>query len=138
MMCVYLFKYILLMLFVEKSCVNGKTFFKASFQTDIQGPFEATTNPWIEFSSKLPSLKEFTNCQWLNIKFYNLDLAACLWSYCTIETIGDQMKCLQVCLNGIYNTAFQNLRFGGEIPLEKYTTVEKPLNSYQHRTWFHL
>ena len=101
--------------------VNGKPSFVVSFQTDIKGPFAATTNSMIEFTNAISTAKEFTVCHWLKIKFYNLNIAACIWAYCFVQNDGDKMKCLQICLQGVYKTANRNLRIIGELPLQSYT-----------------
>ena len=77
-------------------------------------------------------------CNWIKIKFYNIKTAACLWSYCTVQTNEDEMECLQVCLGSIDGTLGRNVFIAGYIPLEAYSTVSKVLTSYRHRTWTHL
>ena len=112
--------------------------FIASFQTEITGSYSAVSDVWMESSKKIPSLKEFTVCNWIKIKFYNIKTAACLWSYCTVQTNEDEMECLQVCLGSIDGTLGRNVFIAGYIPLEAYSTVSKALTSYRHRTWTHL
>ena len=63
----------------------GRRTFITSFQTDIKSNILASTNVWVEFSTKIPESKEFTVCHCIKIKYYNSDVAACLWSYCTVE-----------------------------------------------------
>ena len=136
-----LIKHILVLYFCLLNPVFGKQGFVTSFQPEIEGSFSAATDAWIMFPKPIPLVKEFTICHWINIKFFNTDIAACLWSYCTIEKIGDKMKCLQVCLYGISNTANRNLRIEGQIYLQGHSGLSFPsrsLNSYQHRTWTHL
>ena len=118
--------------------VVGERSFIASFQTHLEGSFLAKSNVWLEFSNEIPSSKEFTICQWINIKFYNTGMAGCLWSYCTIENTNDKMKCLKFCLLGIRETANRNLLVEGYIPLKTIQFVTVPLKSYLHRTWTHL
>ena len=77
---------------------SGKTF-QVSFQPNIEGPSSAKNDAWIEFTNKIIASKDFTICHWIKIKFYNFKYAACLWSYCTIKTSGDKMKCLRICLD---------------------------------------
>ena len=132
----------ILFIFLESQCfVNGKSSFIASFQTEIDGSTVATTDSWIRFSDPIPSVKELTTCHWLKIKFYNINIAACLWSYCIIENADDELKCIQVCLYGVHNTANRNLLMEGWLYLQNYQegkSVTKNLNSYMHRTWVHL
>ena len=99
--------------------VNGMQSYVVLFQTDIVGSPSATSNVWIEYDKHIPGSKEFTVCHWIEIKFYNFANAACLWSYCTVEKEGQQMKCLQACLTGDINTAFRDLDLLGEINLKK-------------------
>ena len=86
-------------------------------------PVAAETNSMIEFSHPITSTKEFTICHWLKIKFYNLNIAACVWAYCFVQNDGDKMKCLQICLQGVYKTANRNLRIIGELPLQSYNGI---------------
>ena len=51
------------------------------------------------------------------------------------------MKCLQICLQGVYTTANRNLRIIGELPLQSYNgivAIKRQLKNYRHRTWTHL
>ena len=121
--------------------VAGEETFVASFQNDIIGVHKASTTAWMNFSNPIPASKEFTVCHWIQIKFFNQDIAACLWSYCTIEKIGDRMECLQVCMQAMYETANQNLFFEGSINLQTYNGIywiRNELNSYRHRKWTHI
>ena len=121
--------------------VTGIQSYVASFQTDITGSHLARSNVWIEYDRDIPMAKEFTVCHWIKINFYNIDLAACLWSYCTIGEEGQQMECLQVCMKGHTHTAFRDLEIQGEIKLRNFDDVmflPQKLNNYQHRTWTHL
>ena len=121
--------------------VAGEETFVASFQKDIIGVHTASTTAWMNFSNPIPESKEFTVCHWIQIKFFNQDIAACLWSYCTIDKISERMECLQVCMQAMYETANRNLKFEGVIDLEAYNgtyLIRKGLNSYRHRTWTHI
>ena len=121
--------------------VTGMQTYVALFQTDIIGSPSATSNVWIAYDKHIPSSKEFTICHWIKIKFYNIDNAACLWSYCTIQRKGDKMECLQACMKGVMHTAYRDLEFQGEIKLKKYddlVSLRRKLKYYQHRTWNHL
>ena len=128
--------------FLELQCfAKGENSFIASFQTEADGAAVVNTNSWIQFSEPIPSVKEFTTCHWLKIRFYNINIAACLWSYCIVENAQGKMKCVQMCLYGVRNTANSNLLMEGALPLQSYQGVKlviKNLNSYRHRTWVHL
>ena len=131
----------LLIFLCLQKLVKGNQSFVVSFQTDINGPFAAKTNSMIEFSNPISSAEEFTVCHWLKIKFYNLNIAACIWAYCFVQNDGDKMQCLQICLQGVYTTANRNLRIIGEIPLQSYdgiVAIKRQLKIYRHRTWTHL
>ena len=91
--------------------VSGVQTFMASFQTDLKSNNLATTKAWIEFSNDIPRTKEFTVCHWIKINLYNSDYAACLWSYCTVESPGDNMDCLQVCMDSASYSLNRNLVF---------------------------
>ena len=134
-------KVFLLICLCLQKLVKGNQSFIVSFQTDVIGPFAAKTNSMIEFSNPISSTKEFTVCHWLKIKFYNLDIAACTWAYCFVQNDGDKMKCLQICLQGVYETMNRNLYIIGELPLQSYdgiVLIKRQLKNYRHRTWTHL
>ena len=123
------------------SVVLGVQTFMASFQTDLKSNNLATTKSWIEFSNDIPRTKEFTVCHWIKINLYNSDYAACLWSYCTVESPGHGMDCLQVCMDSAFYTLNRNLVFERGIKLnnhDKGNNKQIELNSYRHRTWTHL
>ena len=133
-----LFAYVLFIQLFTAYVAFGMQTFMASFQTDIEDNTFATTDVWAEFSTPIPRIKEFTVCHWIKMKFYNIKAAACLWSYCTVQTDEDEMECLQVCLGSIDGTLGRKVFIAGYIPLETYSTVSKVLTSYRHRTWTHL
>ena len=121
--------------------VLGVQTFMTSFQADLKSNTLATTNTWIEFSNNIPRTKEFTVCHWIKIKFYNSDFAACLWSYCTVESPEHDMDCLQVCMDSAIYTLNRNLVFERGIKLKNHDKVNNKrieLNNYRHRTWTHL
>ena len=100
-------KFVVLTLFIQLETayvVSGRQTFIASFQADLKSNTLAATNAWLEFSAKIPSSKEFTVCHWIKIKFFNTDVAACLWSYCTVEKLGQNMECLEVCMHSVHHT----------------------------------
>ena len=111
--------------------------FTASFQSKINESFDVESDVWIEFPNKISNLIEFTVCHWVNIRLFNVDASACLWTYCTKAKKSDDIKCLQLCLYGIYNTLNRNLRIVGSIDFSSIE-VSKNLESYKHRTWTHI
>ena len=131
---------LIFLLYLDFSCLIfcQKTSHTASFQTGIEGSFSATSDVWMESSKQIPSLKEFTVCHWIKVKFYNIKSVACLWSYCTVQTGNSEMECLQVCLGAVDGTLGRNLFVAGYLPLEKKSTVTQELKDYRHRTWTHL
>ena len=116
----------------------GSQTFITSFQTNIKDSTFAATNVWVEFSTQIPRSKEFTVCHWIKIQFYNSESAACLWSYCTVESPGQKMKCLQVCMASAYHTFNRNLFFVREIDHNNTNMNRIELKYYRHRTWTHL
>ena len=143
MKCITIVHVILLSNLIRHRCVVfGQTYFMASFQTNLLSSSEPDENVWIEFLDEIPPSKQFTICHWINIKFFNNGIAAHLWSYCTVEKQDSAMKCLQMSLKEIKDTASRNLQISAEIPIKKgaglidWTFV--PLKSYHHRTWNHL
>ena len=126
---------------IENRCVIGQQYFMASFQTNLEGTFAPDENVWLEFLNEVHPSKEFTICHWINIKFLNSGISACLWSYCTVEKEDDPMECLQLCLDGIWDTANRNMQLLITIPSRNEGQRHKsvlPLKAYHHRTWNHL
>ena len=143
-MYVRLWKYLVvvptILLYLNGSAI-GMQSFVALFQTDIVGSQSAKSDVWIEFNKNITSANEFTVCHWIKIRFYNTDSAACLWSYCTIQNLGQGMECLQVCMNADIQTANRDLFLSGNIKLKRYSDIKsmiRMLDHYQHRTWTHL
>ena len=121
--------------------VIGQKYFMASFQTSFDRTFEPDNNVWLEFLNEIHPSKELTICHWINIKVFNSGVSGCLWSYCTIETQNDPMECLQLCIDGIWDTANRNMQLLVTIPSRKGGQRYKallPLKSFHHRTWNHL
>ena len=115
-------------------CVIGQEHFMASFQTGLDSSPKPDKNVWLEFLDEIPPSKEFTICHWINIKFFNSGVAACLWSYCTIENKDDKMECVQMSLHGVVDTANRNLEIHAH--MNHWTIIA--LESFHHRTWNHL
>ena len=121
--------------------IAGEQTFVASFQANITGAHTASSTAWIHFARPMKGSREFTACHWIQVKFFNRDIAACLWSYCTIETLGDRMECVQVCMQAMSETANQNLLFEAWVPLQNNRGTHKiktKLKFYRHRTWTHI
>ena len=136
--CKYSVLAVLIFLFLINIVISERTFVY-QFQTSIEGPHLASTNVWIEYTKKLPPAKKFTSCLWIKITFFNFKYAACLWSYCTISNIGEKMKCLRVCLNGIWETAYRDVAFFAQIPSNQNSKdTSMKINEFRHRTWSHL
>ena len=127
---------------IVKRRVIGQHFVTASFQTSLEFSSAPVKNVWLEFLHEIPPSKEFTICHWINIKFFNNGHAACLWSYCTVKKQHDSMKCLQLCLYEMQDTANRDLQLKAWIPSRKEGLKDlgmvTTLYSYQHRTWTHL
>ena len=113
----------------------------ASFQTGLDASPKPDTNVWLEFFNEIPTSKEFTVCHWINVKYFNSAIAACLWTYCTVENKDDGMECLSMCLHALEETANRELEIDVGIPLKDKGTkqwVAVDLKLYHHRTWNHL
>ena len=129
------------MYLIKKRSVIGQKHFMASFQTSLEGTFKPDENVWLEFLNDIHPSKEFTICHWINVKFFNNGVAACLWTYCTIKDQDDPMDCLQLCLDGMLDTANRGMKLLITIPSRKQGSSYKdtiPQESYLHRTWNHL
>ena len=131
-------------LYLSISCIlitfaTGKNTFLMSFQGEIEGPEQASNDAWIEFSNAIPSAKEFTSCFWMKLRFYNFKYAACLWSYCTVQNLGNKMKCLRICLKGITESGNRDLAIAVQIPSNTAAKdISVNINPYIHRTWGHF
>ena len=118
------------------SGANQDKNFMISFQKDLNVPDLASSDVWVEYKNKIVSTKEFTVCHWIKIRYFNLKYAACLWSYCVLKTKDTKMKCLRLCLNGVWNTANRNVVLLGQIPSNqgtKYTSAI--IEESAHRKW---
>ena len=127
--------------FITHTCVIGQQHFMASFQTGSDASPKPDTNVWLEFFNEIPPSKEFTVCHWINIKYFNSAIAACLWTYCTVENKDDGMECLSMCLHALEETANRELYIDVGIPLKekgKKQWVAVDLKLYHHRTWNHI
>ena len=114
--------------------IAGEKTFAASFQANITGAHTASSTTWAHFAKPMKGSREFTACHWIQVKFFNRDIAACLWSYCTIENKDDQMECVQMSLHGVVDTANRNLEIHAH--MSHWTIIA--LESFHHRTWNHL
>ena len=126
---------------IGQRCVIGQEYFMASFQNGLDASSRPDENVWLQFLNEVHASKEFTVCNWVNIKYFNYGIAACLWSYCTVESYDGAMECLQVCLYDIWDTANRNLKVKLSIPsrkgwLKHWAII--PLKFYHRRTWNHL
>ena len=120
--------------FLSFGTCNGS--FVASFQNNIVGPHLATNDVWIEFTNRINATQEFTSCLWFRLKFYNYKYVACLWSYCTVEAPGDEMKCLRICLSGVPEFANRELDIVAQIPSKSHSkATSMRIDSYIHRSW---
>ena len=121
--------------------IHTSTTFIASFQPDVIGPSSATPDVWLEFSSHIPSTKQFTACKWIYVKFFNFKYAGCLWSYCTKETKEQKKElCMQVCLQADETSLDRDIRLRGRIQLSKNVKRESVVlvPSFLHRSWVHI
>ena len=122
--------------------IGTKETFIASFQDELSEPKDASTNSWLDFpknQNDFKSSQEFTACLWFKLKFYNFKYAACLWSYCTLEYLGDQMKCLRLCLKEVNQAANRELYMVAQVPCKNGgRDTSARLFGYNHRAWGHV
>lgn len=134
-----IFKIVLVTLFCNGKDISCKNTFVVSFQSGNNGGDSASTDEWIEFLSTVPSSKEFTACQWIKPKYINLSLGVNLWSYCTMETVDDTMKCLQMWLDITKESAGRDLTVNGWFPWKnEYKTLSMDVKPFLHRSWAHF
>ena len=119
--------------------VYSQSSFYIPFQPQSEGATSTSTEQWIEFKNMLPSSMELTNCQWIRIKYRNIDLNP-LWSYCTVESFNDTMKCLGLWLRDSDNSANRDmvLKFAVEEDNKVIDTFQVTVNNLLHRTWINF
>ena len=110
-----------------------------AFQGQSIGVTTVSTTESIEFKNKLPDSRELTNCQWIRIKYFNID-SNTLWSYCQIESKNDTMKCLSLYFGGSSKSVNRGMKI--HLNLEddnnNVITLTVKVDSLHYRTWISL
>ena len=89
--------------FNQRKFVRGELL--SSFMVSFQTSGKETTDEWVEYKAKMPSLPEFTVCQWFKMKRFNDDMS-CLWSYCFIanKAFNTNMECIEFIVKPILSS----------------------------------
>ena len=132
-------RWVLFILFcTQKTALSHKTFV-ATFQSEIDWVIGPSTDEWIEFLPDIPPIKEFTACHWMKTKYFNRDVSVNLWSYCTVDTIDDTMKCLQIFFRNIQKSANRDLLVQAWVPRGRaYKLSTMDVAPFLHRSWIHF
>ena len=129
----------ILIIICKGKAASVKKSFIVSFQSGKLGTDSVSADEWIEFSNTIHASKQFTSCQWIKPQYFNKNIAVMLWSYCTIQTDNDTMKCVQMFLQATIKSAKRDLVARGEIQWGKdYTVFDMDLKPFSHRSWAHL
>ena len=99
---------ILLMFYYQVRSISCHETFFVPFQSKSGGALSPSINEWIEFPNPIASSAEFTACQWIKTKYFNMNVAVMLWSYCIVQTMGE-MRCIQMYLQPLQNSANRDL-----------------------------
>ena len=122
--------------------VHSQESFYISFQSQSSSANSASPKQWVEFENSFRDSKELTNCQWIRIKYFNIDVEAQLWSYCELQSQNDTMRCLQLWLEDSPKSVNRDLIMHFGISINGInTTIEETvvdLDNLLHRTWISL
>ena len=131
-------KYILTVLSISRmlgffSCHNS---FYIPFQPLSTGAFSPSTEEWIEFTNKIPNAKEFTSCQWIRTKYFNMDISVMFWQYCTTQFKDELDECMELYLDKSPKTANRDVVIRAHIRNNKHEEyIGQEVHEFQHRTW---
>ena len=116
-----------------------ETFF-VSFQTEYDGYTPPSIDEWIEFrNDSIFSIREFTICNWLRPRYFNLQISASLWSYCTSFSKHSAIECIQTYLQLSRKSAGQNVILLFDLQLNNIISLTKvDIKHFFHRKWIHL
>ena len=134
---------IILLIIVLAVCqhIYSQNTFYIPFQSGSIGATNPSTKQWIEFQNKFKDTKDLSNCQWIRIKYFNMDTVAQLWSYCELESRNATMTCLQLWLSHSPKSGNRNLNMnlgflGGRFSGRDKTLIRSvEVKNLLHRTW---
>ena len=113
--------------------------FVIHFQPLSNGSISPSTDEWIEFTNEIHPSQQFTACHWIKAKYFNRNIQINLWSYCTMESVNDAMKCVQIYLDQSLKSAARNLEMTAEIPYTKgRLEISMEVKPFLHRAWVHF
>ena len=112
--------------------------FFVSFQSNIKSA-SPSNNQWIELINPILPSKELTICLWFKAQYFNIDVAINLWSYCTVKSKGDEMRCLQTWLSPLKESANKDVVVKMRVPWdEEMQEFSMKVRSFIHRSWAHF
>ena len=113
---------------------NNQPTFMISFQTAGKD----TTDEWAEYKGKMQSLKEFTICNWFNLKFFQYD-TNCLWSYCFLTIPNTEIECFDIEISLTMPSGNRDIKVEAWMARKQNNTITAvDIVHYQHRIWNHI
>ena len=107
-------------------------FSQNSFYVSFQDSEKLSENEWLELNGSLPPIKQFTECHWEKLNFFNLKSHS-IWNYCTIKNKTDPMDCVQLWYGREFLSAGRDIQVGIKIGNGHIGyVVMKP---FPHRAW---
>ena len=132
------FNIILLLILAKKNYTFCEESFFIPFQALSEGAYSISTDQWIEFDNEIPNSREITACHWMRTKYFNVDPAFQLWSYCSVEHVGDEMGCIELYLEHSVKSANRNVVMIVSIKYKTKVKLRVELKNFHHRTWVFL
>jgi hypothetical protein len=108
------------------------------FQSLSKAAYSISTDQWIEFENEIPNSREITACHWMRTKYFNVDPAFQLWSYCSVEQVGKKMGCLELYLEHSIKSANRTVVMVVSMKYETKVKRRVELENFHHRTWVFL
>ena len=118
-------------------CLNYSYVLTAStFVVSFQSSGGWSTNEWVEFENKVPSLEQFTSCHWQKIRYFSSDMIT-VWAHCVADKIHKQdINCTQLYSSGNGTVINQQLVLYSW--MNGYIGFEINIAQYKHRSWGHI
>ena len=76
----------------------GSSHSQKSFLVKFQDSGNLSNSEWAEFNGSIPHLRDFTECHWEKLEFFNIK-AHTVWNYCTVMGKNSSMDCTQLSYN---------------------------------------
>jgi len=130
---------VILLVIMDKMCYvwSEKSFF-IPFQSQSKGAYSVLTDECIEFENEIPKSQEITSCQWIRTKYFNVEPAFQLWSYCTVTHEKDAINCIELYLEHSEKSANRNVVMEVKLKYKTKVKMRVELKNFLHRTWVFL